>query len=172
MRSDERHDPRAGFTLLELVLAISLFALIVVNVLADRERSIRIAGEARILQTVRYLAQSKIDEIRHDPDPYGESEGGDFSDLNTDWQDFSAFTWELEVRRLVAVGSGDAADADFLFPEDETEDAVTGQDGNALDPRYVRRLTLTVRYEPDGILRPDLSIKIVTFIPDSEEENP
>lgn len=177
MRSaDPSPAPRAaagesGFSLLELVVALSIFAIIVVNVLADREKSIHIAADANVIQTVRYLAQSKMDEIRHTIDDLSENDGGDFSDLNTDWQDFSAYTWELEVARLVAIGAGESSD-EYLFTEDEEESnfAPSGDDEEELAARYVRRLTLTVRFEPNDEPRPDLSIRIVTFVPDAEEE--
>ena len=162
-----------GFTLLELVVALVLFAFIVVEVLADRETSIRMSADARVIQTVRYLAAAKIDEIRHDPERFGESDSDDFSELNdeTQAQDFSAYTWELEVERMVVVGASDDSDDNFLFEEDEDEDPAQTQGGDPVQPRYVRRLTLVVRFEPEGgEARPELNIKIVTYIPDSEEE--
>lgn len=171
MRSADR---QTGFTLLELVVALSLFAIIVINVLADREKSIHMAADARVVQTVRYLAQSKVDEIKHDPEEYGDADSGDFEDLNTDWQDFTGYTWESKLERIVVVGSGEDSSDDYLFPEDEEEDGPVGDDGQALPARYVRRLTVTIRFEPDGLPRPDLSIRVVTFIPDApeEEQNP
>jgi hypothetical protein len=176
--SSSSADPRAsarelGFTLLELVVALVLFAFIVVEVLADRETSIKMSADARIIQTVRYLAAAKIDEIRHDPERFGESDSDDFSYLNdqTQTQDFSPYTWELELERLVVVGSSEESDEEYLFEEDEDQDPVQTQDGSPVKPRYVRRLTLIVRFEPAGAdAREDLSIKIVTYIPDSEEE--
>jgi general secretion pathway protein I len=180
MRSADRPapapKPRAsgtgGFTLLELVLALTIFALIVVNVLADREKSIRIAGEAEVMQTVRYLAQSKIDEIRHDPSQYGDSDSGDFTDddLQTDWQRYDFYTWSVEIERMVAVGTAaDDQDATYLFDDDKDATPPQSADGKAIPPRYVRRVKLTVNYAPAGEPLPSLSILIVTFIPDDAE---
>ena len=160
---------RAGFTLLELVAAMALFSFIVVMVLADREKSIEMSGDARIMQTVRNLAAAKIDQIRHDPAQFDEGDQGDFEDYGSDWQDFSAYTWELEIEEVIAAGSSDEAEADYLFSEDDDEDAPVDKDGEALDPRYVRKLTFTVRFEPEGDYRPELSLKIVTFLPPEEK---
>lgn len=176
MRSADRRSSAGdgGFTLLELVVALSLFAIIVINVLADREKSIHMAGDARVVQTVRYLAQSKVDEIKHDPEEYGDADSGDFEELNTDWQDFTGYTWESKLERIVVIGQSEDSSDEYLFSEDEEADAPVGADGQALPPRYVRRLTVTIRFEPNGEPRPDLSVRVVTFIPDApeEEQNP
>jgi hypothetical protein len=152
------------------VVAITLFAFIVIEVLADRETSIEMSANARVIQTVRYLALAKIDEIRHDPEQFGESDNGNFLDLDPDEARYEAYTWELEIKRVVAVGGSEDTSEDYLFEDDEDNDPVAGPDGNPIDPRYVRKLTLTVRYEPQGEPRPELSIKIVTFIPPDPEE--
>jgi prepilin-type N-terminal cleavage/methylation domain-containing protein len=162
--------PAGGFTLLELVAAITLFALIIVYVLADREDSLRMSADARIIQTVQYLAGAKIDEIRHDPDAYSESEGGDFEELENDWQKFTDYTWELQIERVVVVGKSDDGDATYLFPDDEEEVAPEAAEGRKLTTRLLRRLTLTVRYEPGGEDRTDLDVIIRTFLPPSADD--
>jgi prepilin-type N-terminal cleavage/methylation domain-containing protein len=162
---------QAGFTLLELVIAITMFAFIVVEVLADREASILLSGDARVVQTVRYLAQSKIDEIKFKADDYGERDGGDFADLDPENPEkFRNYTWELEIKRVIAVGSSEDGNDEYLFSDDEGSEPTQGSDGEPVAPRYVRRLTLTVAYEPEGEVRGDLSIRIVTYIPDNPEE--
>ncbi|MCU0727784.1 MAG: prepilin-type N-terminal cleavage/methylation domain-containing protein [Planctomycetes bacterium] len=173
--SGESRRPRsaaAGFTLLELVAAISLFALIIVYVLADREDSIRMSADARLIQTVQYLAAAKIDEIRHDPDAYGESEGGDFEDLENDWQKFTDFSWELETERVVVIGKSDDRDATHLFPEDEDEEVPEAGEGRKVSTRFLRRITFTVRYTPEGEVRDDLGLVIRTFLPPAAEDEP
>jgi prepilin-type N-terminal cleavage/methylation domain-containing protein len=165
-----RREGESGFTLLELVIAITLFAFIIVQVLADREDSIQMSADARVIQTVRYLALSKIDEIRYDPEHFGESNSGDFVELDEDDPFLENFTWELEMKKVVAVGSSEDSGDSYLFEEDEDSDPVTTSDGNTVEPRYVRQLTLTVRYEPGGEPQPDLSIRIVTYLPPGQED--
>ncbi len=162
-------DRQAGFTLLEIVVALALFAFIVVEVLADREKSIGMSADARIIQTVRYLAMSKIDEIRHDPEALGEGDQGDFSDLNDDGQDFSNFLWEAKVERVVAVGVSEEDDP-YLFEEDDGAEPPLDSEGKPLPPRYVRRLTLVVTFEPAGQARPDLSLAVTTYLPPAPED--
>lgn len=161
----------SGFTLLELVIALVLFAFIVIEVLADRQDSLILSANAKTKQTLNYLAQSKVDQIRYDPEQFAESDSGNFEELNSDFQSFDEFTWELELKRVVVIGSSDETDDEFLYAEDEDNQDEPLQDaqGNNVPPRYVRRLTLTVRFEP-GTVRP---VEIVTYIPpvpDEEEE--
>jgi prepilin-type N-terminal cleavage/methylation domain-containing protein len=163
----------AGFTLLELVVAITLFAFIIVQVLADREDSIEMSGRAKIIQTVRYLALAKIDEIRYDPERFGEGDSGDFTDLDPDSPTYEDYTWEVEIKKVVVVGTGEDSGDSYLFEDDQDADPVTDSDGNPVEPRSVRRMSLLVNYAPAGEVQPDLSIKVVTYLPpgpDDEEE--
>jgi len=169
-RGAGRRGAQEGFTLLELVIAITLFAFIIVQVLADREKSIAMSGEARIIQTVRYLAASKIDEVRYDPERYGESDSGDFTDLDPDEPTYADYSWDLEIKKVVAVGTSEDSDTNYMFEDDEDVEPATDSEGNPLEPRYVRKVTLTVNYAPGGEVRPELSIRIVTYIPPGPED--
>jgi prepilin-type N-terminal cleavage/methylation domain-containing protein len=161
-----------GFTLLELVAAISLFALIIVYVLADREDSLRLSADAKIIQTVQYLAAAKIDEIRHDPESFGDSEGGDFSDLENDWQKFPEFSWELAVDRVAVIGKTEERGDSYLFTDDEEAEPPTDAEGKDLPTRYVRRATLTIRFQTDGEERSDLDVVIKTYLPPLKDDEP
>ena len=161
----------SGFTLIELVAALALFAFIIIEILADRENSIELSADARVIQTVRYLAASKMDEIANFPDEYEDSQSGTFDDLEegAPHQDFKSYGWELEVERVLVVGSGDA-DVDRLFEDEDGGDFPTDGEGQALKARYVRRVVLTVRFEPDGEFQPALSMKLQTYLPDLEQD--
>lgn len=161
----------SGFTLLELVAALALFAFIIIEILADREDSIELSADARVIQTVRYLAAAKMDEIANFPDKFEESQSGAFDELDekAPYQDFSSYSWELEVERVLAVGSGDS-DAERLFDDEDEGDFPTDAEGNDLQARYVRRIVLTVRFEPNGEFNPELSVKLQTYLPDLEED--
>jgi len=168
--SDRRGVAEAGFTLLELVVAITIFAFIIVQVLADREESIAMSGRARVIQTVRLLALAKIDEVRYDPERYGEGDSGDFTDLYPDERFYENFTWDLEIKKVVAVGSGEDSGDSYLFEDDEDADPLSDADGNPVEPRYVRKMTLTVSYAPKGEVQPDLSIQVITYLPPGPED--
>jgi hypothetical protein len=75
----------------------------------------------------------------------------------------------VQIDRILAVGAGESGD-DPLFPDDEDEYWPQTGDGNDLKPRYVRRIILTIRFEPGGELRPDLSMKLRTFVPNETPE--
>lgn len=168
LRNRAGHD--GGFTLLELVVAITLFAFIIVQVLADREDSIAMSGEARVIQTVRYLAASKIDEIRYDPERFGESDSGDFTELDPEDPTLENYSWDLEISKVVAIGNSEDSDSGYLFEDDEDQDPATDSDGEPLEPRYVRKMTLTVSYAPGGDVQADLSIRVVTYLPPGPED--
>jgi len=160
----------AGFTLLELVVAITLFAFIIVHVLADREDSIKMSGEAKVIQTVRFLALAKIDEVRYDPERFGEGDSGDFTEFDPDEPVYENYTWEVEIKKVVAVGASEDSGESYLFEDDEDSDPLTDSEGDPVAARYVRKMTLTVNYAPKGDIQPDLSVRIVTYLPPGPED--
>jgi prepilin-type N-terminal cleavage/methylation domain-containing protein len=161
----------SGFTLLELVAALALFAFIIIEILADREDSIELSADARVMQTVRYLAAAKMDEIVNFPDEYEDSQSGAFDEMDEEapYQDFSPYTWDLEVERILVVGSGDS-EVERLFDDEDPADFPQDGEGNNLKARYVRRVVLTVRFEPDDEFVPGLSVKLQTYLPDPEQD--
>ncbi len=161
----------SGFTLLELVAALALFAFIIIEILADREDSIELSADARVIQTVRYLAAAKMDEIANFPDKFEDSQSGTFDELDEEapYQDFKSYAWEMEVERVLAVGAGDS-NTDRLFNDEDEGDFPSDAEGNALASRYVRRVVLIVRFEPNGEFDPALSVKLQTYLPDLEQD--
>jgi general secretion pathway protein I len=75
-----------GFTLLEVMIAISILAIAMVVILGLRNRAIDLNGYARDLTTASLLAQSKMGEweLKSFPDP-GET-AGDFGKENPDFK--------------------------------------------------------------------------------------
>jgi general secretion pathway protein I len=80
-----------GFTLLEVMIAISILAIAMVVILGLRNRAIDLNGYARGLTTASLLAESKMSEweLKGFPDP-GETTG-DFGKDNPD------FNWRVTV---------------------------------------------------------------------------
>ena len=58
---------KAGFTLLEVMVAMSILAMALVAVFHMQSQSISMAGESRFLTTASLLAQSKMAEIEAEP---------------------------------------------------------------------------------------------------------
>lgn len=89
----------AGFTLVEVMVALLIVALTAVLLLDRRVQVVRDAGRARDLRTAWLLAAQKMAELELDPAVWtgtGGSAGGDFSELGADG---ARFQWESLVVR-------------------------------------------------------------------------
>jgi general secretion pathway protein I len=84
-----------GFTLLEVMVAITLIAIALMAVFGSQSQSISLAGEARFSTTAALLAQSKMAEIEsQDPEDLT-ADSGDFD------EDFPGYTWKLAVSHVM-----------------------------------------------------------------------
>lgn len=81
----------AGFTLLEVMVAMSILAMALVAVFYMQSQSISMAGEARFLTTASLLAQRKMAEIEADQSMDNKSQDGDFA------PDYPAYSWTVKV---------------------------------------------------------------------------
>ncbi|PKN10912.1 MAG: type II secretion system protein GspI [Deltaproteobacteria bacterium HGW-Deltaproteobacteria-5] len=82
---------KAGFTLLEVMVAMSILAMSLVAVFYMQSQSISMAGEARFLTTASLLAQRKMAEIETDQSTDNKSQKGDFA------PDYPAYGWTIQV---------------------------------------------------------------------------
>ncbi len=83
-----------GFTLLEVMLAVALIAVVMVSLLGSQSQSIAIAGRAKFDVVASLLAQQKMAELcTQEFDALG-NEDGDFED------DYPEFSWKAEVQSL------------------------------------------------------------------------
>lgn len=80
-----------GFTLLEVMIAMSILAITLVVVFQSQSQSISMAGRARFETTASLLAQSKIAEIEAANPENVVSDSGDFGD------DFPDYSWQVDV---------------------------------------------------------------------------
>ncbi|MCK5243730.1 MAG: type II secretion system minor pseudopilin GspI [Desulfobacterales bacterium] len=87
MKRDPLH---AGFTLLEVMVAIAILAIALVAVLRSQAHTVFVAGEARLSTTASLLAQSKLAEIESNRE---DSTQGDFG------EDFPNYSWETSIRK-------------------------------------------------------------------------
>ncbi len=86
--------PAAGFTLLEVMIAVAIIAIAFVSLLGSQSGSVAIATEARFRTEAAMLASRKLAEISV-ADPAELSSGeGDFE------EEFSHYHWKVEVSEL------------------------------------------------------------------------
>lgn len=84
-----RFDRIAGFTLLEVMIAMAVLAISLVAVFQMHSQSVAMEGRARFETTAALLAQSKMAEVESmKPEELG-SGSGDFGD------DFPGYIWSL-----------------------------------------------------------------------------
>lgn len=89
-----------GFTLLEVMVALSIISIVLVSLLVSQSHSISLQDEAKFNTTAALLAQKKISEIEAKNRDDFMSDSGDFGD------DFPNYFWEIKIQ-------------DVSFPEAE-----------------------------------------------------
>lgn len=85
-----RKQTRQGFTLLEVMIAISILAITFVALLGNQAKSVSLATEANFFLQAPLLASSKIAEYESGIEVL-ESSSGDFTD------EAPGYTWTVEV---------------------------------------------------------------------------
>jgi general secretion pathway protein I len=109
---------RAGFTLIEVLVAAVLLATAVVGALGAFSASSRALGLAQFNSTVTQLAQGKMAETRVLDDlPLGETEG-DFG------EEYPGWTWRMNIQEAPEVAISDQDTLQGMF---EIELVITGR---------------------------------------------
>ena len=81
----------AGFTLLEVMVAMAIIAIALTAVFGSQSQSLTLASEAKFSTTAAFLAQSKMAEIEAQKPEDLTSDSGDFG------EDFPGYLWELSL---------------------------------------------------------------------------
>ncbi len=101
----------SGFTLVEVVVALAIIALVAVVLLDKRVEVVRDAAKTRDQRMAWTLAAWKMGEIERDERLFGTSgevNAGTFEDLSPEYMDFG---WDYDARRE-EVPTNDPADAE------------------------------------------------------------
>jgi len=93
-----------GFTLLEVMVAMSIIAIALMAMLGSQSQSLSLANEAKFSTTSTLLAQSKIAEIEAEKPEDLTSISGDFG------EDFPNYRWDLTVNDIAFPGSEEVTD--------------------------------------------------------------
>ncbi|MBW1667358.1 MAG: type II secretion system minor pseudopilin GspI [Deltaproteobacteria bacterium] len=80
-----------GFTLLEVMVAMAIIAIVLTAILGSQSQSVSLATEARFSTTAAFLAQSKMAELEALGPEELTSGSGDFG------EDFPGYTWNVVV---------------------------------------------------------------------------
>lgn len=81
----------AGFTLMEVLIAMAILAIALIGVFQLQSQSISMATDSRFMTTAALLAQSKMVEVEAGASLSSRAQEGDFG------PDYPQYSWRLEV---------------------------------------------------------------------------
>lgn len=90
-----QHGCDNGFTLLEVMIAMAILAIVLVAVFQSQSQSLSMAGRSRFLTVASLLAQSRMTEIETMGPDRITSSSGDFGD------DYPDYAWRVELTDTV-----------------------------------------------------------------------
>lgn len=168
--STERRADR-GFTLLEIMLTITLVGVTVMPILLIRERSIRQAYQAHHFNTVRMLARELLSEL----------EFHELDQMAGNFDGYPGFSYTIEVQDVdLVTGEEEEDDEDNAFGNRnqggyKPADAIDPNEDDEEELDYpARRVTLTLKYpnlkNDDSEESAELKIETI-FPPLPKEEN-
>lgn len=85
-----RNNNKNGFTLLEVMIAISILAIALTALLGNQSQSLRLAEESRFAFTASLLIKEKLADFQISGEELSSTEG-DFGD------DYPGYFWSVEV---------------------------------------------------------------------------
>lgn len=94
----------SGFTLLEVMIAVSIMAIALTALLGSQSQSVSLANEAKFFTTASLLGKAKMAELELLDPTQLRNDNGDFGD------DFSGYQWEVELSDLSLEDFGDFGD--------------------------------------------------------------
>jgi prepilin-type N-terminal cleavage/methylation domain-containing protein len=155
-----RPHAESGFSLLELMAAITIFSLIVVGFVQARNRSIDQAGQANDTRLLRYLASHQMGHLLLGFDPGGNEyevgeHGGSFGELD---ERYASFVWSASIEEFVVAGQSEDDDIPSLFSDEDDEFVEEEEEEEPGEPVLIHRITLEVRHEDA-----QEGIKLTTF---------
>ena len=87
----KRAASRQGFTLLEVMIAMAILAIVLVTVFHSQSQSIAMANESRAMTTLALLAQSRMAEVEGQQNLSTGQTNGKFGD------DFPDYSWTASI---------------------------------------------------------------------------
>jgi general secretion pathway protein I len=88
-----------GFTLLEVMIAVTIIAIVVVAIFGSQSQSLSLANDAKFNTTAALLAQRKMAEVETASSLDVSAASGDFG------EDFPEYQWELNISKVPLTGT-------------------------------------------------------------------
>ncbi len=92
-RLSEASDP-GGFTLLEVMVAVSIIAIVLVSIVRLQGQTISMNETIRFYAIAPLLAQAKLTEIVLKPSDFEGAQSGDFGD------EYPGYTWTTNIEKI------------------------------------------------------------------------
>ena len=92
----------AGFTLLEVLVALAIIAIVFVSVLRLQGQTISMDDSVRFYSVAPFLAQAKMSEVISNPSEYTGGSSGDFGD------DAPGYSWQVNIDEIKLTGPENA----------------------------------------------------------------
>jgi len=92
-----------GFTLLEVMVAVAILAIVMVSVYKMHSQSITMITEARFYTQAPMLAQSKLAELETTSKGEIADDSGDFG------EDFPGYNWKVSVNEMMNEALGEVS---------------------------------------------------------------
>ena len=92
-------ESRQGFTLLEVMIAMAILAIVLVTVFHSQSQSIAMANESRAMTTLALLAQSRMAEVEGQQNLSTGQTSGKFGD------DYPDYSWTASISQPQGPGS-------------------------------------------------------------------
>jgi len=170
--AEARPGGQGGFVLLEILMALVIFATLVLAYAKATDNALEAAAESNADRTLRLLTSRKLAEVRAKPADYVDGgEGGFEEELDIGEENpFIDYRWKVEAEDIVAAGFASDTDSVFLFERDKEGGAPAAPEGGkAPDPVKLLRLVLTVAHVPEGSDE-STEMRVVTFVPAPAED--
>jgi len=130
---------RAGFTLLEVMVSVTIIGIALVTLIGSQSQSISIATASRFETTASLLAGQKMTELALGSFDDLQSDEGDFD------EEFSDYHWQVEIRDLGEDDTGIKGGDDLL----KAVNLTITSDLEA-DERFVVRRIMMAPIKPAG----------------------
>jgi general secretion pathway protein I len=101
--SDDRRLTGSGFTLLEVMVAMAIMAIVLVSVYRMHSQTLTMNTAARFYTQAPMLAQSKLAQLEVDSSGITAGDSGDFGDK------FPGYTWRISTEEVSSEALGEIA---------------------------------------------------------------
>jgi len=156
-----------GFVLLEILMALVIFATLVLAYAKATDNALEAAAEANADLALRQLTSRKLAEVRAKPAEYLDGgEGGFEEEVEAGEENpFLDYRWKVEALEVVVAGYSGETEAVFLFDKDREATAPQAPEGGkAPDPVSLLKLVLTVSRVPEDSDETEV-MRVTTFVP-------